>query len=70
MDKNQILQALHNAEQNGGTVTYYFADDTKQVSQINKEIFFNEKGKRKNIQDVLEVFTSTQHDLKAISFTL
>ncbi len=70
MEKPDLIQALLNAEQNGGTVTYHFDDDTKQVSQINKEVFFNERGKSRSPQDVLEVFTSTQHDLGATSFTL
>ena len=70
MDKPELMQALLNAEQNGGTITYHFADDTKQVFQINKEVFFNERGKSRSLEDVLEVFTSIQHDLKATSFTL
>lgn len=67
----ELLVALGNARINGGTVTYHFADNTKQVSNLNKEIFINEKNnKDKSLNDVLELLDSIKHDLKAISFEL
>lgn len=51
-----------------GSVTYSFADGTKQVSSINSTIFLNEKGKQLNLNSVMEVFQDTAHDLGAIKF--
>ena len=51
-----------------GSVTYIFADGTKQVSNINSQIFYDEKGRKKDLNAVVNVFQTTAHDLKAISF--
>lgn len=70
MDKKQFFQALLHAEQNGGTITYHFKDNTKQVSNINKEVFINEKGKKRSLEEVQKVFDTIMYDLKATSYTL
>lgn len=67
---NDNLQALQNVKLNGGTVTYHFADGTKTVASINKEIFVNEKGRERSPESILDIFSSTAHDLGATSFNL
>jgi len=51
-----------------GSVTYNFADGTKQVATINSQVFYDEKGRKKDLNVVVSIFQSTAHDLKAISF--
>lgn len=51
---------------NLSTVTYHFEDGTKQVSQINKQIYYDEKGRKRSIEQIEKVFTDTAHDLGAI----
>lgn len=69
MDNN--LVNLAHAKINGGTVTYHFENEEKQVSQINKEIFINEKTKKdRRLEDVLEIFEDIRHDLRAKSFVI
>jgi len=52
------------------SVTYSFADGTKVVQPINKEVFVDYKGRKKSINEVLQVFHTTALDKKATSFTL
>lgn len=52
------------------TVTYNFADGTKVVQPINKECFLDEKGRRKSINQVMDVFKDTMFDKGAISFSV
>lgn len=52
------------------TVTYHFADDTKQISSINKEMLVNERGRQRSMEELNKIFLDTQHDLGAISFEL
>jgi hypothetical protein len=67
----ELLIALGNARVNGGNVTYHFADDTKTVSNINKEVFINEKNNRERpLDDVLGILDSIRHDLGAVSLEL
>jgi hypothetical protein len=67
---NEKLEALKQAKINGGTVTYHFEDGTKTVSQLNKEVFFNEKNRERSDENVLSIFDSIAHDLGATSFEL
>lgn len=55
-------------ESGQGTVTYTFADGTKQVSDINSKVFYGDKGQKRSLDQVMAVFQSTAHDLKAVSF--
>ena len=52
------------------TVTYHFADGTKQVSNINSQVLLNIKGQKRSEDQINEVFKDTMHDLGAISFEL
>ena len=52
------------------TVTYNFADNTKVVQPINKQAMFDEKGRKRSIQQLHHVFETTAFDKKAISYTL
>lgn len=52
------------------TVTYYFKDNTKQISNIGKAVLFDEKGRRRSEEQLNKIFADTQHDLGAISFKL
>jgi len=63
-----LLQTLQKIENDGGTVTYNFEDGTKQVSNINKELFYNEKGRRRDLNEVARIITDNMHDLGATSF--
>lgn len=51
------------------TVTYHFADNTKQMQPVVKQSFFNEKGKTKTMDDMNNLFNQTAADRKAIAFT-
>jgi len=72
MDENEILlENLAIARTNGGTVTYLFKDGTKQVANINKEVFYSEKtGREKDLNNILNIFKTTCHDIGAISFQI
>ncbi len=50
------------------TVTYYFEDDTKQVSSINNAVYKDEKGRTRSEEQIMKVFEDTAHDLGAIRF--
>lgn len=64
-----MFKQLANIRATGqGSVTYSFEDGTKQVANINTVIFYNEKGKQLNLNNVMEIFQSTAHDLRAKSF--
>lgn len=52
------------------TVTYNFADNTKVVQPINKQAYFDEKGRKRSIQQLHHVFETTAYDKKAIGYTL
>jgi hypothetical protein len=55
-------------EKGNGSVTYNFENGSKQVSQINNNVFYNERGKPENLTKVMDIFITTAHDLKALSF--
>lgn len=52
------------------TVTYHFEDGTKQVSQINDKVLFDEKGRKRSKEQIIKVFKDTMWDLKAIKFEI
>lgn len=52
------------------TVTYHFADGTKQISNINKEMLINERGRQRSMEELNKIFLDIQHDLGAISFEI
>lgn len=52
------------------TVTYHFEDGTKQVSQINNKVLFDEKGRKRSKEQIIKVFEDTMWDLKAIKFEI
>lgn len=52
------------------TVTYSFADGTKQVQPVNKESFFNEKNRRRSNDEMIKLFQQTMYDKGAISFSI
>lgn len=52
------------------TITYHFEDGTKQVSQINNAVLFDDKGKKRTAEQINNVFETTRHDLGAVSFEL
>lgn len=66
--QNGLFQALLLAEQNGGTVTYHFENGVQQISNINKEIFTNEKGRRRDLSDVADILRDNMYDIGATSF--
>ena len=51
-----------------GRVTYNFKDGTKQVSPVNNVIFYDRNNRKVNLNNIVELFQSTAHDLGAISF--
>lgn len=52
------------------TVTYYFEDGTKQISNINNAILKDEKGRLRSETQINKVFEDTMWDLGAIKFEL
>jgi len=50
------------------TVTYHFENGAKQVSNINKAILLDEKGRKRSKEQIEKVFADTMWDLKAQSF--
>ncbi len=69
--KQELLEKLHSAKfDGGGHVTYIYENGVKQRQPINKSTFYNDKKRDKNLDDVLEVFEDTTHDLGAVSFEL
>ena len=52
------------------TVTYHFEDGTKQVSQINNKILFDEKGRKRSESQIIKIFEDTCHDLGAVKFEI
>jgi hypothetical protein len=65
-----ILDALENAAANGGTVTYHFEDGTKQITNLNKETFLTDRGKKRSLTDVLGTLNDTMYDLGATSLSV
>jgi hypothetical protein len=63
-------EKLNHIQTEGGSVTYNFENGSKLKQDINKHVFFNEKGRRRNDDDVLNIFKGICHDLGAISFQL
>lgn len=53
-----------------GVVTFHFADGTKQTQSINKDIFFDEKGKNLDLYKVVQKFNDICHDIKAIKYEI
>jgi len=69
--KQELLEKLHSAKfDGGGNVTYIYENGVRQRQPINKSTFYNDKKRDKNLDDVLEVFEGTTHDLGAVSFEL
>jgi hypothetical protein len=69
--KQELLEKLNSAKfEGGGHVTYIYENGVKQRQPINKSTFYNDKKRDKNLDDVLEVFEDTAHDLGAVSFEL
>jgi len=44
------------------TVTYNFADNTKVVQPINKQAMFDEKGRKRSLNQLEHVFNTTAND--------
>lgn len=69
--KQELLEKLHSAKfDGGGHVTYIYENGTKQRQPINKSTFYNDKKRERNVEDVLDVFEDTMHDLGAVNFEL
>ena len=69
--RQELLEKLHSAKfDGGGHVTYLHENGAKQRQPINKAMFYNDKKRDKNLDDVLEVLEDTAHDLRAVSFEL
>lgn len=52
------------------TVVFIYPDGTKQSQIINKESFFDNKGKRKSRYEMMQMFQETALDRGAISFSI
>lgn len=73
MDKKEktILESLEEAKiLGGGIITYFFKDNTKQRTPINKQIFYHENGRERKITDVLKLFEDLAWDLHAVGFSI
>jgi len=66
-----ITTALLNAKNNNnGTITFNFADGTKQHQSINKEMFFDEKKNPLDLYKVVQHINDICHDLKAVDYEI
>lgn len=67
--RQELLERLNLAKkEGGGNVTYIYENGVKQRQPINQDVFYNEKRREKHIEDVVNIFDTTMHDLGAISF--
>jgi len=67
----ELLKKLNSAKfEEGGHVTYIYENKVKQRQPINKSIFYNDKKRDKNMEDVLNIFKDTMHDIGAVDFEL
>lgn len=53
---------------NGGVITYYFADGTKQSINVNPKVFLTESGGQETHMNIIKKFNTLQHDLGAIRY--
>jgi uncharacterized alpha/beta hydrolase family protein len=71
MQNNLTLeQQLNHTRFNGGTVTFVFENGSKQIQNLNKDLFINERKKVRSNKKVLTILEDLRHDLKAKSFYL
>ncbi len=52
------------------TITYIFANGSKQSQPINQEAFFDQKGKRRSQNEMIQLFQQTAWDRNAVSFSI
>lgn len=58
-------------ESGQGSISYIFENGTKQVANINPQIFVDERsGRDKSLNDIMNIFNTTAHDLGAKSFEI
>ncbi len=58
---------MNNSEINN--VVYSFADNTKVVQPVNKQAFYNEKGKVRSVNEMNKLFSDTAWDKRATGFS-
>jgi len=69
--RDELLQKLNAAKfEGGGNVTYIYENGVKQRQPINQAVFYNEKKRDKNIDEVINIFATTMNDLGAVSFEI
>ena len=56
--------------EDGQIVVYHFADGTKQIVTIGRQTLFDQKGRRRTQGEIHSIFSTTAHDLGAVSFEL
>lgn len=52
------------------TITYHFADGSKTISSINRNLLVDDRGRERSIEQLTKIFMDTQHDLGAVSYEL
>lgn len=62
-----LQEKLNYIQTEGGSVKYNFENGSSLNQNINKEVFFDIKGKRRTSEDILNVFKSIAHDIGAVS---
>lgn len=67
---SDLYTKLADIRANGGTVTYKLSDNSFIKNPVNPQVFKDEKGKAVPLNKVMEVFETTAHDHRAISFEL
>ena len=50
------------------TITYHFEDGGKQVSNINENVIFDDKKRKRSKEQIHQIFVDTAHDMGAVSF--
>ena len=66
-EKVNLSQKLNHIQTEGGSIAYIFENGSRQVQEINKSVFFNEKGRKRDAKEILEIFQTIGHDLGAVS---
>jgi len=65
---NLIATLLRIKDKENGTITFKFADGTFQSQNINKQFFYDEKGKPLDLTKVVQHINDICHDLHAVTF--
>lgn len=68
---NDIVKKLISLKkEESGHITFVFRDETKQRQSINRQFFYDDRGKDLPIQKVIYKINDICHDLKALYYEI